>query len=382
MKKIVIAPNAYKGTMTAVKAANILAAAVHDVFEKAEIIEKPMADGGDGTALVVAECTGGEVFWADAPDPFGVLRHVSYARLGDSHTYVIDAASASGHALISPEKMDVWKATSEGTGILCEKAMNRGAEKIILGVGGTAFIDGGIGIGTALGVRFLDRNGLPVSPGGRGLLQVEKVDMEKVTARAREIEWTLALDVDNPLLGPLGAASVYGPQKGASEEDVLMLEKGLAKLAAVVGKQTLQELKTLKGFGAGGGMSIVMKGLFGAQMQSGGELTARIIGLEDALHGADLVVTGEGCIDAQTSQGKAPAVVAGMASMMGVPVVAIAGKMGAGVEKLYKAGFNHIITAGDNTVPKDGAVAEKELFFGAKRFFSALKKKQFFKGAG
>ncbi len=369
-KKIVVAPNAYKGTITAIRAATIMASAIRDAMHDVEVVERPMADGGDGTAFVLAECTGGKLFWEIVPDPLGRQCKAAYAQIGKKDIYAVDMSSASGYARLSPDEKDVWRATSEGAGALCRSAIERGAKRIILGVGGTAFLDAGIGLASAMGVNFLDPNGDTVSPGAEGMLEVCEIDMRGVMARARDIVWDLALDVDNTLLGPTGAAAVYGPQKGASEGDVCMLEEGLKNIATLVEKATGKELRTLQGTGAGGGAPLIMKGLFNARMHSGGELVAELVGLEKAILGADLVLTGEGCMDGQTPFGKGPVVVAGLAEKKGVPVVAVVGKTGPGFEAVYKRGIKKVVKTGRaDTIPSK-SVAERELFLGTKRVLS------------
>lgn len=371
-KKIVVAPNAYKGTITAIRAAQIMASAIRDAMHDIEVVEKPMADGGDGTAFVLAECTGGNLFWEIVPDPLRRKCTAAYVEIGEKDAYAVDMSSASGYARLSPDERDIWRATSEGAGVLCRHAIERGAKRIILGVGGTAFLDAGIGLASALGVKFLDNNGDTVSPGAKGMLEVCEIEMRGVINRARNIIWDLALDVDNPLLGPTGAAAVYGPQKGATERDVGILEEGLMNIATLVENVAGNELRTLQGIGAGGGAPLIMKGLFNARMHSGGELVAEMVELEKAIVGADLVLTGEGCMDGQTPFGKGPDVVAGMAEKKGVPVVAVVGKTGPGFEAVYKRGIRKIVKTGRGDAIPSKSVAERELFLGTKRGLSWL----------
>jgi len=371
-KKIVVAPNAYKGTITAIRAAEIMSSAIRDAMHDVEIVQKPMADGGDGTAFVLAECTGGKVIWEIVPDPLQRHCKAAYVEIGEKEVYAVDMSSASGYARLSPGERDIWRATSEGAGVLCRHAMERGAKRIILGVGGTAFLDAGIGLASAMGVSFLDINGDTVSPGAKGMLEVCEIDMCGLMERARDIVWDLALDVDNPLLGSAGAAAVYGPQKGATEGDVCMLEEGLTNIATLVENAAGSELRTLQGTGAGGGAPLIMKGLFNARMHSGGELVAEMVGLEKAILGADVVLTGEGCMDGQTAFGKGPDVVAGLSQKNGVPVVAVVGKTGPGFEAVYKRGIIKIEKTGRGDTLPSQTVAERELFLGTKRVLSWL----------
>lgn len=365
-KRIVFAPNAYKGTLSASRAAHIMASAALEMLPAAVVIEKPMADGGDGTSLVLAQALGGEVSWATAPDPFGRSREAHFVSLGDD-TYAVDVSSASGLSKISIEERNVLRASSEGSGVLCRGALDRGAKKILLGVGGTAFLDGGTGMLRGLGVKFLDKKGHPIPQGAAGLTALESVDLSEMDPRCKEVKWILALDVSNPLFGSNGAIRVYGPQKGATLQEIPLLEKGLAKLADIVEKRAGQALRDLPGMGAGGGLPLVMKGFLGAEMEPGGPLVARWIGLKEAIRGSDLVLTGEGCIDDQTRYGKAPAVVAEVAASVGVPVAAVAGKLGKGFKSLSEIGIHVLVSTSSGKKVPSMRDAEKRLVSGTKR---------------
>jgi glycerate 2-kinase len=364
--RVVVAPNAYKGTLSATEASEVMSEATKEVVDKAVVVEKPMADGGDGTSLVLAHVMKGEVRWTQAPDPLGRLAKAHFVRL-DEETFAVDVSSASGYVRLSLEERDVMRATSEGTGVLCKKALDRGAKRILLGVGGTAFMDGGVGMLRALGVRFLDADGHSTKPGAEDLHRIRRIELFKIPQEVTLCDWILALDVDNPLLGERGAASVYGPQKGADSREVSLIETGLAQLAHIVEDLTGETLKDRPGTGAGGGLPFSVQGLLGAKSAPGGELVASWIGLHEAVEKADLVVTGEGCLDAQTLYGKAPAVVAKVANQRGVPVVAVAGKLGVGVEKLKEVGIvDYIDTSKGEGIPKNEKEARQRLFLGTK----------------
>ena len=363
---VVVAPNAYKGTITATQAAGVMSKAIKEEVPNASVVEKPMADGGDGTSLVLAHVMKGEVRWTHAPDPLGRPTQAYYVKL-DRETFAVDVSSASGYARLSVKERDVMRATSEGTGVLCSRALDQGAKKIFLGVGGTAFMDGGIGMLQALGVVFLDAAGGAIAPGARGLQNIREIDLSGVSREAKECDWILALDVKNPLLGERGAARVYGPQKGADSKQVAQIEAGLSHLAQWVEELSGKNLRDQPGTGAGGGLPLAVQGLLGARLEPGGELVAAWIGLHDALKEVDLVVTGEGCLDAQTLFGKAPAVVAKAAKQRGVPVVAVAGKLGEGVEQVKQVGIvDYTETSRGRGLPKDGKEACRRLALGTK----------------
>lgn len=337
--RALLAPNAFKGTVTAAQAAEAMARGVHRARPGWRTVEVPVADGGEGTAEALASATDGKLIGLDSIDALGRPCRAYLARLGDGVTFGVDAASASGLALLGPNELDPLGASSYGTGLLLLRAIELGARRIILGVGNTAFVDGGAGMATALGVRFLRGDGEPVHPGGGGLRYLERVDVSCLDPRCFDVRWQVAVDVQNPLLGPNGAAQVYAPQKGASQTDVGKLEEGLARMADELESVCKEGLREIPGMGAGGGMALPLVGLLGADLVAGGEVVADAVGLDEHMRGCGLVITGEGMLDGQTMMGKAPAVVAKRAAACSIPAYAVVGRVGRGVEKLREIGL-------------------------------------------
>jgi glycerate kinase len=351
VRRILVAPDSFKGTLKAAQAASAMARGVLRILPGAEVIPVPMADGGEGTAETLAEATSGQLLRSPAPDPFGGIRIASFARLGDGVTFAVDAASASGLQLLGVDERDAVTASSAGTGVLVVRAVQMGARKCILGVGGTAFVDGGVGMMEVFGARFLDSEGNGLMPGGGGLFRLDRIDLAEMPPFFREVEWEIAADVDNPLLGERGAARVYGPQKGASDDDVDRLETGLSRLADRVESMAGLALRDLPGMGAGGGLALMPTAFFGAKVRPGAELIAEAVRLEEKLQGCDLAIVGEGCLDGQSLFGKAPIHVAQMAKARSIPVLAVAGMLGPEVEKTTEAGVTRYLAVSPEEVP-------------------------------
>jgi glycerate kinase len=328
--KLVAAPNALKGSLSAFEAAAAIAAGARRAVPGVEVVELGIADGGDGTAEVVCRARGGTFEEALALDPLGRERSRRYGWLDDG-TAVIDVATASGLSLLSSAERDALSATSYGTGQLMQAALNAGAHRVVLGVGGSATVDGGAGILEALGVKLLDADGKQLSSGGGSLAQLARLDTSGLDERARRVPIDIACDVDSPLLGPLGAARVFGPQKGASPEAVQLLEAGLARLAAVIQRDFGRDVKSVASGGAAGGIAAGLHGVLGARLLPGVDLVLDVVGFDAALAGAELCITAEGRLDRQSLRNKGPFGVARRAATRGVPVVALAGGIEADV---------------------------------------------------
>lgn len=303
--KIVIAPDSFKGSLSAANAAAAMAAGVRDAWgEAVEIIQRPMADGGEGTLQVIATAWGVALEQLTTVDAIGRPRQARVGLSTDCTRAIVEAAEANGLPHVSDVALQPLRADTFGVGLIARELLDRGVEEILLCVGGSATTDGGTGFLTALGARFLGADGEPVAPGGGGLSSIVSCDVSGLHERACKVTWSIAVDVDNPLLGEQGAAATFGPQKGATAEDIGVLDAGLKNLARVLTPAAGSENLTGPGFGAAGGMPVSLVALLDAQLQPGSQLVAEAIGLTEALMGATLVLTGEGSFDLQSLSGK------------------------------------------------------------------------------
>jgi glycerate kinase len=322
--KLVAAPNALKGSLSPFEAAAAIATGVRRVSPNIEVVQLGIADGGDGTAEVVCRARGGTFKEVTALDPLGRSRAARYGWLDDG-TAVLDVATASGLALLGSDERDALAATSYGTGELIRAALAGGAQRILLGVGGSATVDGGAGILEALGARLLDGGGEPLPRGGGALTRLARIDLSQLDERARQVPIDIACDVDSLLLGELGAARLFGPQKGASPEGVQQLEAGLGQLAGVIQRDFGRDVCAVTSGGAAGGIAAGLHGALGARLLPGVDLVLDAVGFDAALAGAALCITAEGLLDRQSLRNKGPFGVARRAARQGVPVVALGG---------------------------------------------------------
>lgn len=322
--KLLAAPNALKGSLSAFDAARALAVGARRALPSAEVVELAIADGGDGTAEVLCRALGGELRAVDALDPLGRTLRARYAWLPDK-TAVIDVATASGIARLGRGELDPTTTSSFGTGQLLLAALTAGAERIVLGVGGSATVDGGAGILQALGVGLIDADGRQLGRGGEELLRLARIDLTGLAPRARHVPIEVACDVDIPLLGADGAARTFGPQKGATPASVELLEAALTHLAFVIARDCGSQVSRVAFGGAAGGIAAGLAGVLGARLLPGVELVLDAVGFDAALTGAELCLTAEGTLDGQSLRRKGPYEVARRASARGVPVVAIGG---------------------------------------------------------
>ena len=360
--KIVIAPDSFKESLSAPEVAQAIARGWLAVYPEAEIALCPMADGGEGTVDAVLAATGGERRELSVMGPLATPVNAHWGWLGDG-TAVIEMAAASGLHWVPGAQRDARVTSSYGTGELITAALDAGATRIILGLGGSATNDGGSGLLRALGVRFLDAGGNELRPGGAALASLQRVDLSGLDERLQDVQVDVAADVDNPLCGPKGASAVFGPQKGASPEQVEELDAALARLAEVVGEALDEDFSTFPGVGAAGGLGFAAKAFLGARFRPGIELVAELSGLADAVRGADLVITGEGRLDAQSLHGKTPVGVARVAKAQGIPVIALAGSLGEGYQAVREAGIEACfsLTPGPITLEHACANAGPEL---------------------
>lgn len=333
LRRIVVAPDSFKGSATARQAAEAIARGLRRALPGAQVDTVPMADGGEGTVEALVDATGGRYVDVEVTGPLGEPVRARFGMLGDGSTAVIEMAAASGLPLVPPERRNPMVTTTFGTGELIRAALDRGARRIIVGIGGSATVDGGVGMAQALGARFLDADGNPLGWGGGALARLDRIDLSPMDPRLREAQLLVACDVSNPLYGPDGAAAVFGPQKGATPEMVAALDANLRHLAEVIRRDLGIDVSTLRGGGAAGGLGAGLVAFCGAQLRPGVELVIEAVDLEARLQGADLVVTGEGSLDRQTPFGKTPAGVGRLARRLGIAAVAIVGSIGEGVDR-------------------------------------------------
>jgi glycerate kinase len=360
--RVLIAPAPFKGSLSAPQAAEAIARGLREAFPEAELELLPLADGGAGTVAALVAATGGRTFTARVTGPLGEPIEASWGLLGDDETAVIEMAAAAGLGLLPPGMRAPLKATTYGVGELIRAALGHSPRRIIIGLGDSATVDGGAGLAQALGVRLLDSRGeeLPPKAGNEGLARLEGLDLSGLEPRLRGVEVLAACDVQNPLLGPEGAARVFGPQKGASPEMVPLLEGNLKRLAEVIARDLGREVADLPGAGAAGGLGAGLAGFLGASLHSGIELIKGVLKFEARLAEADLVVTGEGQVDRQTAFGKAPVGVARSAKRLGKPVICFAGAIGPGAEEVYAHGLDVLVPILPGPLPLEEALARAE----------------------
>ena len=342
--RVVVAPDKFKGTASARAAAGAIAEGVLDVEPSAEITVRPLADGGEGTAEVLLDARGGTRRPRRVSGPLGRPVDAHLVRLEDG-TVIVESAAASGLHLLPTSERDALGATSYGTGELLVAGLIDGPEvaRVIVAVGGTASTDGGVGAAAATGWSFLDARGEPLGPGGRALHRLARIEPPAERVLPAALELIAACDVASPLLGAHGSARVFGPQKGASPEEVEILEQGLENLAARIEEDLGIAVAEAPHAGAGGGMGAGLVAFFGASLHSGFDLIAREIGLATLLRDADLVISGEGRLDEQSLVGKCTGGVARMCAAAGVPCVVLAGEVALDPEALARAGFSRAV---------------------------------------
>jgi len=341
--KILIAPDSFKGSNSSMKVAEAIEEGIYRVFPDAEIEKVPIADGGEGTVEALVQANEGELVHLTVRGPLGDPVESFYG-IVDEGTAVIEMAAASGLDLVPAEKRDVRRASTYGTGELILHALEQGAEEIILAIGGSATNDGGTGMAAALGYKFLDAAGKELPAGGAGLKNLAKIDDSAVDPRVQKAQFRVACDVNNPLTGERGASAVYGPQKGATPQDVKDLDAALRQLAKVVEAQFNTFADKTPGAGAAGGLGYGLMVFCGASLEKGIDIVLDAVDFDERLEHKDLVITGEGKIDGQTAYGKLPVGVAYRAKQKGVPVLVIAGDIGDGIEAVYDRGIDAVMS--------------------------------------
>jgi glycerate 2-kinase len=343
--RVVVAPDSYKGSATALAVAEAIERGVRAVFPDAEIVKVPIADGGEGTVDALVVATGGRIEVRDVRGPLGEPVRARWGVLGDGETAVIEMAAASGLPLVPKDRRDPRVTTTYGTGELVRAALDAGLAKVVVGIGGSATNDGGMGFARALGARFLDAAGMDLPEGGAALARLARVDLADLDPRVARAQVTVACDVDNPLTGPRGASAVYGPQKGATPEMVKELDAALARYAEVARAATGRDVAQQSGAGAAGGLGAGLLFFTPARLRPGVEIVLETTGFDALVKGADLVVTGEGRTDFQTAMGKAPVGVAAAAKRYGVPVICLSGGLGDGADDVLAQGIDALASA-------------------------------------
>jgi glycerate kinase len=357
--KIVIAPDSFKENLTSMQVAACIEKGIRKVLPKVRCIKIPMADGGEGTVQSLVDATGGKIIKKQVVGPMGEKTSARYGILGDGSTAVIEMAEASGLPLVPRNKRNPLQATTYGTGELIIDALNKGATTIIIGLGGSATVDGGAGMAQATGVRFLSRSGKVIKErlGGGMLDKINAIDTSRVDRRIKKTKFIIASDVTNPLCGKNGAANVFGPQKGATPAMVKTLDRNLKHYADLIKKQLKKDVLNKKGAGAAGGLGAGLLAFTNAKMKRGVDLVVEITGLKKHLKGADLVITGEGRVDFQTAFGKTPAGVAKAARTYKVPCIAIGGSLADDARGVFEHGIAGLESAAARDMDLATAIA-------------------------
>lgn len=361
--KVVIAPDSFKDSLSAQGVAEAIALGLAQVWPQATLVKCPMADGGEGTVESILAACAGELRRSRVRGPLGAPVEAAWGWLPQTQTAIIEMAEASGLQLVPPGQRDACISSTFGTGELIRAALDAGAQRVILAIGGSATNDGGAGAMQALGIKLLDAQNQALVPGGLALAQLARLDLSALDPRLAQVRFDIAADVNNPLCGPHGASAIFGPQKGASPAQVQQLDQALGHFAELCAQALGKDVRDEPGSGAAGGLGFAAKAFLGAQFQAGVEVVAELVGLADAVKDADLVITGEGRFDAQTLRGKTPFGVARIAKQHGVPVVVIAGTLGDGYQELYGHGIDaaFAVTSGPMTLEQACAEAPRLL---------------------
>ena len=374
--KLIFAPDSFKGSLSAMESCDILERVARRIFPGAETISVPVADGGEGTVDALLRAMGGERVSTQVTGPLFERETAEWGLLADGKTAVMEMAQASGLPYLPSDKKDPRKATSLGTGEMIADALRRGVRDILIGIGGSATNDGGIGMLTALGARFTDAEGAPVQPVGGELIHVASADFSGLMPELRETRITVICDVTNPLLGENGATFIYGPQKGATPAIRDELEEGMAHYAAVIENELGSDISHFPGAGAAGGLGAALGGVLGAKLRSGIDAVLDAVDFDEKLEGVDLAVTGEGRIDGQSVRfGKVPVGVAKRCAAKGIPALAIVGGIGEGAEGLFDLCESTIMTTVSGPMSLERAMTDAPALYeyAAERLFRAVR---------
>ena len=357
--KILIASDSFKGSLSSMEVADLLEKGILTTYEDAKIIKIPMADGGEGTLDTILSSIEGEKISLKVKDPLGNLISASYGLI-DKKTAIVEMAQASGITLLSGKKRNPLLTTTYGTGQLIRDALDKGASKIYIGLGGSATNDGGVGMAQALGISFKDINGDEVGYGGRNLINIDTIDTSNIHPGLVNAEIIGISDVNNILCGENGASYVFGPQKGGSREDIELLDKNLFHLSEMIKKHMGQDISNIKGAGAAGGLGGGVLAFLNGRLESGVERILDIINFNEIVGDVDLVITGEGKMDSQTKYGKVPSGVAKRSKLFHKKVIAVAGSIGDDIDDLYDLGIDIILGIIDKPMTIDFAIKNAE----------------------
>lgn len=351
--RVVVAPQALKGSLTAEEVGQAIALGVRAVYPQAHVDVIPIADGGEGTVQALVDATAGELVWQKVTGPLGTPVSAFFGLLGDGKTAAIEMAASSGLPLVPHTQRNPLLTTTYGVGELLLAAIERGRRHFIVGIGGSATNDGGAGMAQALGAFLLTEQGTAIARGGAALTTLARISLEQLNPRLQECTFEVACDVTNPLCGPTGASAVYGPQKGATPEMVQELDAALDHYASVLERDLGQSVRNIPGAGAAGGLGAGMIAFLHATLRPGAQLVLEAVNLETYVREADLVITAEGQIDEQTAYGKSVGAVATLTKRYGLPVLALAGSLGSGYKKVYELGIDGIsvLPFGPMTLP-------------------------------
>ncbi len=360
--KIVLAPDSFKESLSALQVAESLENGFKQVFPDAEYVKVPMADGGEGTTQSLVDATGGRIITKTVTGPLGEKVEAFFGILGNETTAIIEMAAASGLYLVPSEKRNPLVTTTRGTGELIAAALEHNVDHIIIGIGGSATNDGGAGMASALGARFLDKNGQKLEDGGGFLSSLAAIDLSHLDSRLDGVKIEVACDVDNPLIGPKGASAIFGPQKGATPEIVHQLDENLAHYAAVIERELGIKIAEVPGAGAAGGLGGGLLAFMQADLKRGVDIVIEATRLSELVADADLVLTGEGKIDSQTIFGKTPIGVAKTAKKHVVPVIAIAGNAASDSDVVHEHGIDAVFSI----IP--GVISLQEAFQNAEEY--------------
>ena len=351
--RIVVAPDSYKGSVSALGVAQAMEWGIRRVFPDAEVRKIPIADGGEGTVEALVAATHGSLRRMDVTGPFGERIAAHWGILGDGQTAVVEMAAASGLPLVPEERRDPRIATTRGTGELLRAALDAGLREILIGIGGSATNDGGVGMAQSLGVKFLDADGRELPDGGAALSRLARIDLSGLDPRLKDCRITVACDVDNPLCGPRGASAVFGPQKGATPEIVAELDAALSHFSSIARQATGRAVAELPGAGAAGGLGAGLMFFSPAKLLPGVEIVLEAFNFVGVVEGAAFVMTGEGRTDFQTAFGKAPVGVAKVAKQCKVPVFCLSGGLGDGAGDVLAQGIDAVMSICDRPLTLD-----------------------------
>ncbi|HCU1809761.1 glycerate kinase [Klebsiella aerogenes] len=355
--KIVIAPDSYKESLSALDVATAIEMGFREIYPHAEYVKVPVADGGEGTVEAMVAATQGHIVQVSVTGPLGEPVNAFYGLSGDMRCAYIEMAAASGLESVPPTRRNPLLTTSWGTGELIRHALDAGVSQIIIGIGGSATNDGGAGMAQALGAKLLSAGQQQIAPGGGALETLARIDLSELDPRLADCRIDVACDVTNPLTGPQGASAVFGPQKGATAAMIERLDRGLQHFAQIIDRDLDIDVLSLEGGGAAGGMGAALYAFCGANLRPGIEIVTDALGLADLVADADLVITGEGRIDSQTIHGKVPVGVAKVAKRFNVPVIGIAGSLTADVGVVHQHGLDAVFSVLYSVCTLDEALA-------------------------